>query len=79
MTYIYIENGITDSGWGVYGVFKLDTPALPDKKDPKYLSVKTEDLIVGKGPGWDDSGSYDEVWLKRACDLINKYGLEGDI
>ena len=79
MTYVYIENGLTDDGWGVYGVFKLAIKPKQSERYPERVEVKIEDMIVGRGPGWDDSGSYDETWLKRACVLINRYGMEDEL
>jgi len=79
MTYVYIDNGTTYDGQGVYGVFKLDTPASPYEKDHDYLSVNMEDMVVGNGPCCDDNTVTDTGWLKRACVLINRYGLEDEL
>ena len=78
MPYVYIENGLDINGWGVYGVFNLKAPAEPCAKDPDYVAVSVEDMIVGNGPGWGDNTITDTEWLKRACELVNKYGLKDE-
>jgi hypothetical protein len=75
MTYIYIHHGITHDGWGTYGVFNQQE-SYKLYKDSGLPMVDIKDLIVGNAPGWDDNTVIDENWLKRACELINKYGFE---
>ena len=70
--YAYAEANTPD-GWGIAGVFPKDVvdDALANG-DAEGLIIEERHLIVGQGGGWDSAGTFDEEWLRKACDAINR-------
>lgn len=75
MKYEYTEARTLESEpWGIAGVFPKHIVDSAPRDDQGYPRISAEHLIVGQGGGWDSSGTFDEAWLRRACELMNIYG-----
>ena len=61
-------------GWGCIGVWPKDLvdAAETDKDDGRPI-LNESDMIVGQGGGWDSGGTFNDKWMRLACEAINNY------
>lgn len=68
----YVWTQAICDGWGCIGVWPqhLVDKAKRDKDGRPLLSEG--DMIVGQGRGWDSAGTFDDKWMKAACEALNR-------
>jgi len=69
-----------EDGWGIVGVFPKDVvDNAPKAKGDGRPIVSGKHLIVGQGGGWDSPGTFDEEWMKKAVELMNREESKADM
>lgn len=59
--------------WGCVGVWPKHLVDKAKRTEDGRPILNESDMIVGQGGGWDAQGTFNDKWMRLACEAINNY------